>query len=106
MESENGNQGPSPAPDFSAAIDQAKDTGDFNFVLNTAKQSYKMMVDFRDAVLRAQYAGRDSTAIAMGLNFLNSMVNQASTQLNVLKQTEKATQDALKSQKDKPPEVV
>ena len=96
----NGSQGPSHAPsgpDFNAEFRQAQETGDYDFVLRTAHQSHKMLLDLRDAVKAAMYPGRSAQAIAMGLNFIENMIGQAAGQLSALRQAEKQTRDALKS---------
>ncbi len=101
MQGSNGSQGPSHAPsgqpDFGAELRNAQQTGDFEFVLNTAKGSHKMLVDFRHAVRNAKFPGDVSQAVAMGLNFLDNMIVQASGQINALKQAAKATNEAMKS---------
>lgn len=97
MESKNGNQGPSNAPDFNAALANAQRTGDFEYVLRTAKDTSKMLRDFRDGILAASYPGVYSRPIAMGLNFLDNMVIQADGQLAALKQTAKTTKEALEA---------
>lgn len=101
---------PSPAPlpeshsngasapvDFNAQVAQAQETGNFNVVLDTAMKSKKMLVEFRDAVRNAPFDGKDCASVAMGLNFLDNMVNNASQQLAMLKQTAKATMEAIKA---------
>lgn len=97
MQESNGSQGPSHAPDFNQELQQAQATGDFDFVLETAKKSHKMLLDFRDVVKNASYSGSDAPAVAMGLNFLENMIANSASQLNTLKQTEKATREALKA---------
>lgn len=106
MSDQNGSQEHSTAPDYNQAMIQARETGDFDFVLKTAKDSKKMLEDFRDAILRSRFEGRDSTALAMGLNFITSMVQNATQQLAALKQTAKATQDAIKAGGANPPSEV
>lgn len=106
MPGSNGSQGPSHAPsgqpDFNAELRQAQATGDFEYVLNTAKASQKMMVDFRDAIRGSSFEGRFVTAVAQGLSFLENMVVQASGQVNALKQAAKATNEAMKAAQKEP----
>jgi len=66
-------------------------------VINTAKASHKMLVDLRDAIRHATFPGTDSMAIAQGLNFVDNLIANAAGQVNALKQTERATQEALKA---------
>jgi len=107
MQEKNGSQGPSTehSPDFNQELGRAQQTGDFNFVMQTARNSHKMLVDLKDAILRASFPGRDCVPVAMGLNFISNMIGQASVQLQMLKQTEKETRNALKAN-GSPTEVV
>jgi hypothetical protein len=98
-ESENGSA-PAGAGDFLQQIQQARKSGDYDLVLTTAKQSYQMLVNFKNAIEDATFEGRHAAVIAMGLNFLTNMVQQASQQIKMLKQTAKATQDAIKAAQD------
>jgi len=95
MTENNGSQEHSTAPDFNAAIAQAQADGNFDFVLETAKKSKAMLVNFREAILSASFPGRDSAHIAMGVNFLDGMIRNAEQQLAMLKQTAKATKEAI-----------
>jgi hypothetical protein len=83
-------------PDFNEELRRAQATGDFDFVLETAKQSSLMLRDFRAAILNAKFLGRESGSIAMGVNFLDKMIQQSSAQFDVLKRAEKETREALK----------
>jgi hypothetical protein len=103
MESGNGSQEPLPGQDFNSAVSAAQQSGDFDFVLQTAKSSKKMLVDFREAVLMASFHGSQSAAVAMGLNFLDGMIRQAESQLQFLKETAQATREALEACGDSPP---
>lgn len=96
MPESNAPQEQSPAPDFNEDIKAAQQTGDFNYVLDTAKKSHRMLVDFRDAIHAAVYPGKIAPAIAMGLNFLENMIANSANQLTALKQAEKETREALK----------
>lgn len=99
MESQNEPQAPSPAPlpDFNQELRNAQKTGDFDFVLDTAKKSHRMLTDFRDAVRGASYSGATAPAISMGLNFLENMISNSAGQISALKQAEKQTREALKA---------
>ena len=97
MQGSNGSQAPSQGPDFNLELRRAQQTGDFKFVINTAKASHKMLVDLRDAIRHATFPGTDSMAIAQGLNFVDNLIANAAGQVNALKQTERATQEALKA---------
>lgn len=88
---------PSTAPDFNSAYRKAQVTGDFDFVLDTAKKSHKMLIDFRDSVRSAKFPGADSQSVALGLNFLEQMIASAAAQLAALKNSEKQTTAALKA---------
>lgn len=98
MQESNESQAPSteslPTQDFSSALNQATKTGDFDFVLATAKNSHKMLTDFREAIHRTTVSGDDVVFVAMGLSFLDQMIVQSSNQLNVLKQAAKKTVEA------------
>jgi hypothetical protein len=101
----NGNTPPAPAVDFAQEMRKAQSSGDFDFVMSTAKQSQKMLVDFKEAIESASFDGRSSAAIAMGLNFLVNMIAQATQQVKLLKQTAQATREAIKAaEKQVPPE--
>ena len=94
-------QEPSPAqgsdaPDFNQELKNAQASGDFDFVLDTAKKSHRMLTDFEDAIKRASYAGKDAAAIAMGLQFLANMIANSAGQVAALKQAEKQTQAAMR----------
>ena len=108
MQESNGSQAPSQGLDFNQAFRKAKVTGDFDFVLDTAKKSHKMLLDFRNVVCHAKFAGADAHSVAMGLNFLENMIANSAGQLSALKQTEKETRDAMKAENGavpkKPPE--
>lgn len=97
MQEQNGSKGPLHAPDFNQDLREAQRTGDFDYVLETAKKTHQMFLDFRNAIKQAQYRGADAHAIAMGLNFLENMINNSSGQLGALKQAEKQTREALKA---------
>ena len=56
-----------------------------------------MLIDFRDVIKSAKYAGSDAPAIAMGLNFLENMIASSAGQINALKQAERQTREALKA---------
>lgn len=58
------------------SVQQVKDTRD-------------MLVGFREAILEASFAGKHSRNVAMGLEFLNNMVNQAHRDLDAVKAQEK-----------------
>lgn len=103
MSENNGSQGPSTAPDYNAALGIAHETGDYDFVLKTALQSRKMLIDFRDAVFSSPFNGNHCAAVAMGLNFLENMISQASGQIDSLKRAAKATQEAIKAAGKNPP---
>lgn len=108
MTEQNGSQGPSNeplAPDFNHELNQARTTGDFDFVLHTAKQSDRMLREFRDAVMRASFPGRDTGPVAMGVNFLDKMIEQSAGQLNALKRAEKESKAALKVVGPEEPQV-
>lgn len=99
MQESNGSQGPSIAPsgpDFNAELSKAQASGDFDFVLTTARNSHRMLVDFREAVLTATFTGRDAQTIAVGLQFLGKMIENSASQLQMLKLTEKASREAAK----------
>jgi hypothetical protein len=85
------------APDFGAEIRNAQQTGDFDFVLDTAKKSKEMLTGFRDTVQRGTYPGRDADVIAQGLNFLDNMVAQAAAQIDGLKRAEKQMKAQMKA---------
>lgn len=105
MES-NGQSVQSPAPDFKGALKEAKSSGDFDFVLRTAKDSDRMLREFKQAVLMTSFAGRDARAVAMGLNFLDNMMAQSAAQIEQLKRAEKATREAFKAAHKSPPMTV
>lgn len=86
----------SPERDFKKDLQMAQSTGDFDYVLDTARKSHKMLTDFRDAIRTAEFPGKETAAVAIGLNFLDNMIANASGQLNALKQAEKQTREALK----------
>ena len=85
------------APDFEKHFRQAQATGDFEYVMNTAKQSDRMIRDFRAAVMNAQFPGRESGPVAMGINFLDKMIQQSAGQMNALKRAERESKDAVKA---------
>lgn len=87
----------SPALAFNDAFQEAQATGDFSFVLKTARDSERMLRDFRQAVLTASFAGRDSFAIGTGLNFLESLIVQSAAQVKNIGRTEKETREAIKA---------
>jgi hypothetical protein len=92
-------QSSEPLADFGKALDDARTTGDFDFVLDTAKKSHQMLLDFRDAVQDADFKGRQSAPVAQGLNFIDNMINQAnqaSSQLEALKRASKAARSEAK----------
>ena len=97
MPGSNGSKGPLNAPDYNAEIRKAQETGDFAFVFEMAKQSHRMLVDFRDVIKRADFSGADTATIATGLNFLENMIIQSSGQINALKRAEKESQAAVKA---------
>lgn len=97
MQDSNVPSAPLRAPDFSQEIRKAESTGDYDFVLETARESHKMFLNFRDAILSAQYTGKQSHAIALGLNFLDNMVSNSQAQIDGLKKAEKQTRDAMKA---------
>ena len=92
----NGSQGPSPAPDFNDAVQQAQTSGDYDFVIETAKKSKKMLVDFHSAILSTQFSGREVASDAMGINFLENMIRQTENHLQMLRQTANAIKTAPK----------
>lgn len=55
------------------------------FQLKMARDSYMMLIEFRDAVDAAQFPGSHAKWVAMGLNFLENMINQSHAQLEVMK---------------------
>lgn len=97
----NGNQpeqSPAPSgPDFNQEVRNAQMSGDYDFVLDTAKKSHAMLVDFRDTVKRATFLGKDAACIAQGLNFLENMVAQSASQIDGLKRAEKQTREQIKA---------
>ena len=97
MEPSNGNRAPSQGQDFNRALSEAQQSGDFEFIFQTAKDSDKMLRDFKQAVLTSSFFGRDTRAIAMGLQFLDNMITQSANQLEQLKRTEKVTREAIKA---------
>lgn len=101
--SEGNGDTPPPVVDFAQELRRAQQTGDYEFVVTTAKQSHKMLVDFKAAVENATFEGRDSAHVAMGLNFVSNMIVQAANQVKLLKQTAQATRDALKTAEDQTP---
>src|ERR1041385_8488511 len=100
QDSKNGQPAPSNVPDFNRELQKAQATGDFDFVLETAKQSHKMLLDFRDAIQEASFQGRKSAVVATGLNFLENMITQSAGNMNALKQTERATREAMKARSE------
>lgn len=99
------NNGSAPV-DFGKEMRQAQATGDFDFVLNTAKNSHRMLLDFRDVIAEARYAGKHATAIAMGLNFLENMISQSAGQISALKRAEKESEQAMKAAQHDPEKPV
>lgn len=97
MDSTNGKQEPSPAPDFSGALSEAQQSGDFEYIMRTARDSDKMLRDFKQAVLVSSFQGSSTRAIAMGLQFLDNMISQSANQIEQLKRTEKLTREAIKA---------
>lgn len=89
--------GANPPPDFNAKLKEAQANGDYDFVMNTAKQSHRMLVDFQDVIAKAQFQGRDAQIVAMGLNFIINMIGQSAGQLQALKRAEKESKEAVKS---------
>lgn len=104
---ETSGQSQEPLPDFRNEFQKAQVTGDYDFVLDTARKSYGMLVDFKKAIEEATIPGRDSTAVAMGLNFLTNMIAQASGQVQAFKRAEKESKEAIKasSKAPTPPEA-
>lgn len=88
-------------PDFGRELEKAKASGDFEFIIRTAKDSHKMLVDFRDAIANADFKGHQSTEVAQGLNFIAGMINQAAAQLEAIKRVSKVTTEAIKSGEEK-----
>lgn len=105
MESTNGRPVQSLGPDFNAALQEAQQTGDFAFVIKTAKESQEMIRSFHEAVVNASYPGKYASAVAMGVNLLQSMVSQSAAQLEMLKRTEKVTREAIKAAQKNPPKL-
>lgn len=100
MPDSNEPQEPSTAPsgpDFNQEVNKAQATGDFDFVLETAKKSREMISSFRDAVLRASYPGRDAGPIAQGLQLLDTMVAQSAANIEGLKRAEKQTKEQMRA---------
>lgn len=108
MPESNGSQVQSHEPNFKDAYHEAVSTGDFSFVLKTAKESHRMLVDFKAAVSNASFSGRDAGAIGCGLQFMDNLINQAAAQVDQLKRTEKMTRDAIRAAQKNPqqPEIV
>lgn len=100
---------PSHGPDFNQELKNAQQTGDFDFVLDTAKKSHRMLTDFETAIKHASFQGDEAAAVAMGLQFLANMIANSAGQINALKQAEKQTREAMraaakKSQENPEPE--
>lgn len=88
---------PSGVPDFRQELRNAKATGDFDFVIETAKKSHRMLLDFRDAICGGSFDGKYASALAMGLNFLENMIGSAAAQVTGLKNAEKQTREAIRN---------
>lgn len=95
-------QAPSQGPDFNRELREAQRTGDFDSVLAAGKQSHTFFVEFRDLVSRAQFPGTSARTMAAGLNFLESCIANAASQLDGLKRLEKQTKERLKAEKSAP----
>ena len=91
------------APNFQAEFHKAQASGNYDFVLKTAKDSERMLREFRAAILAASFPGRESGPIAMGVNFLDKMLDQALGQVNALKRAEKESREALRGKKNGTP---
>lgn len=66
------------------------------------KSSHRMLVGFREAINEGSYFGKHMVYLAQGLMFLNQMIGQSESHLEVLKQEQKA---ALKRAKETIKEV-
>lgn len=97
MQGLNGSQGQLNAPDFERDLRQAQSTGDFDFVIETAKKSHRLMTDFYAVIENATFSGKDVETVAMGLRFMAKMIENSASQINGLKQAERATREALKA---------
>lgn len=101
----NGSQAPLHAPDFNNAVNEARQSGDFDFVIKTAKETHRAMVDFRNAVAEAKFPGSQAACVAIGLNIISNFIAQADAQVQGFKRMEKETRDALNAQDRGRPEA-
>lgn len=115
MQESNGSepQAPSTAPsgrDFGNDLKHAQMSGDYEFVIDTARKSHALLIDFRETIKRSQFPGKEAATIAQGLNFLENMILQSSSQLEGLKRAEKQAREqikaALKLKKENPMQVI
>lgn len=79
---------------YEAELKKAQESGDFTSILNAAKESYRMLAEFRGAILRAKITGGDAKAIATGLLLLDQMVATADGNVQTLRQTAEAVKAA------------
>lgn len=93
-------------PDFNSDLRDAQSTGDYDLILERARESHKVFVNFNDAIKRATYLGSDCQAVAVGLNMLQTMIQTSTNQIAMLKQSAKAQKEALKNAQKGPPKEV
>lgn len=77
---------------FEVELEKARSSGDFTAVIHAAKESYRMLAEFRGAVLRAKISGGDAKAVATGLLLLDQMVAQADNNTQMLRHSADAVQ--------------
>ena len=70
---------------------------DYDFQIKQAKQSKAFLMAFRDAVSAQGYPGKECATIAQGLHFLETMIAQASAQVDHFTRLAKEKADAPQS---------
>ena len=68
--------------------------------LQEIKGTHEMLVGFREGIREGTYQGKHLIHIAMGLNFLDNMVNQSKAQLDYAKQLQKEALKAAEGPKE------